>query len=77
MTMLYNFAVLYNFEQGALPAFDTLEAYSCTQASEQRNGYHDGGLPASQHNGHIITADEIINYIGYGPLQASSGKCGG
>ena len=48
-----------------MPAFDRLEDIEGSKTSVQRSGYHDGGLPAREQ----INTDEIINSIGYGPLQ--------
>ena len=52
--------------QGSLPTFDTLDADG-SQTTIQRKGYHDGGPPSNDQ----INTDEIINSIGYGPLQVS------
>ena len=55
--------------QGALPAFDRLEDVEGSQTSVQGSGYHNGGVPAREQ----INTDEIINSIGYGPLQVCRG----
>lgn len=55
--------------QGALPAFDRLEDVEGSQTSVQGPGYHNGGVPVREQ----INTDEIINSIGYGPLQVCQG----
>lgn len=59
--------------QGALPAFDQQEGVERSLASVQGSGYHNGGVRSNLHE--KINTDDIINSIGYGPLQVCPGVC--
>ena len=56
--------------QGALPAFDRLEDIEGSQINVKVSEYHNGGVPTPEQ----INTDEIINAIGYGPLQVCQGR---